>query len=66
MDRPRCRRCGGPLDLTYDLDEGGAVWDCNNPTGRHAPALTDDEFARLWGALTAEEQYRLLRRLYND
>lgn len=51
MDRPKCRRCGGPLDVWHDEDDGRAVWICNNP----CPLRTDEEHQRMMESLSGDE-----------
>ena len=53
MTRPRCRRCGGPLDLAWDRDTLRWEWSCKPP-----PAC-DDDFADVWLNLPEEEAKRL-------
>jgi len=58
MDRPKCRRCGGPLDLWRD-PETGRGFVCQ--TGR--PMWTDDQFAALWNDLPGDDVVRLLKQI---
>lgn len=63
MDRPRCRRCGGPLDLEHDVEDDTVNLVCNNPR----PWATDAEFARSWEQLPLLDVDRLekwLERYY--
>ncbi len=58
MIRPKCKRCGGPLDFwTGDEDDGGIHWICNNP----GPLRTDEEHEKAWAELSGDEVARLER-----
>jgi hypothetical protein len=59
IDRPKCRRCKGPLDIWHD-PESGIGWHCNNPHGRHEPIMTDEEFTKRWNSLTDDEIAKLM------
>lgn len=51
MERPRCKRYGGPLDFFYDPDSGYEEWICNNPN----PLRTDEEHWKEWEQLDGDQ-----------
>lgn len=55
MNRPKCRRCGGPLDLWHDVETGQIRYHCNNPW----PIDTDQKFWNRWIGLTNDERITL-------
>jgi hypothetical protein len=59
IPRPKCRRCGGPLDIWFDPDDMTAVWHCNNPK----PMETDEQFEKHWNRLDGDDVVRLERDL---
>ena len=42
--RPNCKRCGKPLDLVRDPEDGELGLRCNNLVQRATPMMTDEEF----------------------
>jgi phage portal protein BeeE len=48
--RPKCRRCGGLLDLWQGEEERTGLV-CNNPK----PMMTDAEFWERWNNLSGDE-----------
>jgi hypothetical protein len=56
-ERPKCRRCGGPLDFWQEPDDGlsdnGGEWHwiCNNLAGKHTPIRNDEEHWKRWETL---------------
>jgi hypothetical protein len=55
MQRPKCRRCGGPLDLWKDGVGEQWRWSCNNLDDKWTPMFTDEEFAVLWANLPGDD-----------
>lgn len=55
MERPKCQRCGGPLDLMRDPDDGILDWSCNNLVMRRTPAMSDEEFQAFVSELADRE-----------
>ena len=60
IGRPRCQRCGGPLDVFPDGETGEYKWQCNNPTPIFA---TDEAFEKYWNTLRGDDVVMLLRKL---
>jgi hypothetical protein len=58
-ERPKCRRCRGPLDLALDLETGRQEWTCNSPKS----LATDAEFRMKWNSLPADEAARLTKEI---
>lgn len=54
MERPKCKRCKGPLDLFPDED-GVYQWICNNPR----VLATDEQFVQFWENLPGDDVVRL-------
>jgi hypothetical protein len=63
LERPRCGRCNGPLDLLFDPEDDREEWVCNNPNDKSEPAQTDEQFWRDWHSLSTEEKERLINAL---
>ena len=61
MIRPKCRRCGGPLDIWWG-EEKSPNWLCNNPD----PIYTDEQFERIWGDLDGDDVVRLQKELAEE
>lgn len=57
MDRPKCRRCGGPLDLW--CEEGEWEFACNNPMFTRP----DASFWAEWEQLPGDDVVRLLKQI---
>ncbi|NIQ15864.1 MAG: hypothetical protein GTO02_16155 [Candidatus Dadabacteria bacterium] len=55
MIRPKCKRCGGSLDIFFDPETDRQEWTCNNP---HM-IYTDEEFEEKWNRLNGDEVVRL-------
>lgn len=55
MDRPKCNRCGGPLDFFFDPETGRTEWYCNNPQ----PIRDDVTHQRAWDKLPGDEVVHL-------
>ncbi len=55
MTRPKCDRCGGPLDFFYDPDSRRQEWHCNNPS----PIYSDGGFQEVWDNLPGDDVVRL-------
>ncbi len=51
MIRPRCKRCGGPLDFWEDEDTHRPEWVCNSPR----PIRTDEEHERALANLSGDD-----------
>lgn len=63
MTRPKCRRCGGPLDLIQWESDEPIHLSCNNPHGRHAPLQSDVGFQEAWDNLPGDDVVRLEKEL---
>lgn len=64
MNRPKCRRCKGPLDIWYEPSDdlavpGEYVWICNNPKTLE----TDEQFKKRWNNLSGDDVVKLLKQL---
>lgn len=59
IERPKCRRCKGPLDFVPD--DGHYSWHCNNLHNQHTPIMTDKEFKEKWNDLQGDDVFRLLK-----
>jgi hypothetical protein len=57
-ERPKCRRCGGPLDVGFVPAIPGVRWWCNNPT-----PLSDEGFWKWWNNLSGDEIVELQKML---
>ena len=62
MKRPKCRRCGGSLDIFYDPETNRQEWLCNNPK----PIYTDEEFQKKWDTIAGDDVVRLERSANHD
>jgi len=60
MTRPKCKRCGGPLDIFYDGATDRQEWICNSPK----PIYNDEEFWAKWHNLSGDDVVRLEMELY--
>jgi hypothetical protein len=58
IERPKCKRCGGPLDL-WQGEEKHTRFICNNPS----PLATDEQFAERWKSLSGDDMVRLIKSL---
>jgi hypothetical protein len=67
MDRPKCGRYGGPLDIVWDEDADGMIdryrWSCNNLDGKCTPIWSDEEYQDFWDGLILEDQQDLQKQL---
>lgn len=57
--RPKCSRCGGPLDFDHlgGWNADKIEWSCNNPR----PCMSDDEFWKRWDELDGDDVVKLTR-----
>ncbi len=62
MNRPKCKRCGKPLDIFIDPD-GGAEWSCNAIICPEKPGQTADEFLKAWLSLDKSQRAKLVAAL---
>lgn len=60
MDRPKCKRCGSPLDLVPDFDYESGKHRISFQCGRK-PFMTDEQFRERWNQLDGDDVVRLLR-----
>ena len=59
LERPKCRRWGGPLDIMYDPETEHVEWCCNPK-----PMANDSLFESQWMNLAKQDAVRLAQEIH--